>query len=167
MLLAGGLAFGVFSSVRKQQLRQPPAGVESIEGLVRGHVDGQVSYATSAPVGGEHGPVWQDCGYYAAPVADEAVVHSLEHGAVWIAFRPELPREEVASLRELAEGQSFVLVSPVPDLPAPLVASAWGKQLRLDSATAPELAQFVRAFRLGPQTLEPGASCIGGTSATV
>jgi hypothetical protein len=36
--------------------------------------------------------------------------------------------------------QTYVLVSPYPDLPAPVVASAWGEQLRLDSATSPDLA---------------------------
>jgi hypothetical protein len=56
-----------------------------------------------------------------------------------------------------------VLVSPYPDLPAPVVASAWGKQLQLDSANDPRLEQFVSAFREGPQTPEPGAPCTGGT----
>jgi hypothetical protein len=88
-------------------------------------------------------------------------VHSLEHGAVWITFHPDLPPDQVGALRRLAR-QTFVIASPFPDLPTPIVASAWGHQLRLPSATDPRLAQFVRYFRLGPQTPEPGAACTGG-----
>jgi hypothetical protein len=43
-----------------------------------------------------------------------------------------------------------------------VVASAWGKQLRLEGADDPDLEQFVRAYQRGPQTPEPGAACTGG-----
>jgi hypothetical protein len=36
----------------------------------------------------------------------------------------------------------------------------------LDSTEDPRLEQFVSAFRQGPQTPEPGAPCMGGTSKT-
>jgi hypothetical protein len=166
LLVVGAVAFAVVSSVRNQQARQPPPGVESFPDPGAGHVDGPVAYAQTPPVGGEHAPVWQNCGFYAAPVANEPAVHSLEHGAVWVTYRPDLARDQVDALRQLAEDEAYVLVSPFPGLPVPVVASAWGGQLRLDAATSPDLAQFVRAFRQGPRTPEPGAACTGGTSAT-
>ena len=89
----------------------------------------------------------------------------MEHGAVWITYQPNLPADQVDVLRKEAQ-QTYVLVSPYPNLPSPVVASAWGKQLRLDSATDPRLDQFIKAFREGPQTPEPGSPCTGGTSAT-
>jgi hypothetical protein len=60
-------------------------------------------------------------------VRNETAVHSMEHGAVWITCRPGLPTEQVDKLRELATSKTYVLASPYPDLPAPVVASAWGK----------------------------------------
>jgi hypothetical protein len=78
-----------------------------------------------------------------------------------------LPTEQVDELRGPANSKTYVLISPYPDLPTPVVASAWGKQLRLDSAEDPRLKQFVDTFRQGPQTPEPGAPCMGGTSKTV
>lgn len=164
LLVVGVAAFAIVSTLRDRQARQPPAGVVSFPDPGAGHVDGPVAYAEVPPVGGEHSPVWQNCGYYPAPVANETAVHSLEHGAVWITYRPDLPQDQVDVLRGLAENQTYVLVSPYPDLPAPVVASTWGEQLRLDSATSPDLAQFVRAFKHGPRTPEPGAACSGGTS---
>ncbi|MCA1669905.1 MAG: DUF3105 domain-containing protein, partial [Thermomicrobia bacterium] len=75
----------------------------------------------------------------------------------------DLPADQIAALRQLTVGQTFVLVSPYPGLPAPVVASAWGKQLKLDSPSDPRLNQFVKVYRQGPQTQEQGAACTGGT----
>ena len=55
---------------------------------------------------------------------DENAVHSLEHGAVWITYQPDLPQEQIEKLSDLAQRNRFVLVSPYPDLPAAVVASA-------------------------------------------
>jgi hypothetical protein len=57
-------------------------------------------------------------------------------------------------------------MSPYPNLPAPVVASAWSTQLKLDSATDPRLDLFLKYYREGPQTQEPDAPCTGGTSTT-
>ncbi len=61
---------------------------------------------------------------------------------------------------------TYTLLSPYPDLPVPVVASAWGRQLRLTGADDPRLVQFVRAYRLGQQAPEPGAPCTGGVDAS-
>lgn len=139
-----------------------PTGVQTFEVTRRDHVQGPVVYEQSPPVGGAHSAIWQNCGFYSTPIANENGVHSLEHGAVWITYRPDLPAGQVASLRELARRQSYVLVSPYPGLREPLVASAWGRQLRLHSSDDPRLDQFVRAFRLGKQAPESGGVCTGG-----
>jgi hypothetical protein len=138
------------------------SAVKSFDGLSRNHVDGTVDYPQSPPVGGNHAPVWQNCGVYDTPIANENAVHSLEHGAVWLAYRPDLAADQVAVLRALALNQSHILVSPYPGLKEAVVATAWGKQLRLDSVTDPRLAVFVATYQEGPQTPELGATCSGG-----
>lgn len=140
-----------------------PAGVATFDNLSREHVQGPVEYDETPPVGGEHDATWQNCGFYDEPVPNETAVHSLEHGAVWITFAPDLDEAEVDAIREIANAQTYILASPYEDLPSPVVASAWGNQIELDSATDNEdLEQFIRAFRQGPQTPEPGAACTGG-----
>jgi hypothetical protein len=133
------------------------------------HTGGEVDYAQNPPAGGEHNPVWQNCGFYDKPIRDESAVHSLEHGAVWITYSPDLPQDQIDELQGIAESQSYVLVSPYPDLPSntPVVASAWGKQVGLSGADDPDLESFIQAYQQGPQTPEPGAVCTGGTSATL
>ena len=126
------------------------------------HTEEEVDYERSPPVGGEHDPFWQNAGFYERPVRDENAVHTLEHGAVWIAYSPDLPADQQDRIRQIAESQTCVLASPYSGSDSPVVASAWGRQLGLESADRPELERFVRAYRQGPQTPEPGAPCTGG-----
>lgn len=138
-----------------------PDGTDVVEINERGHVDGEVDYDQAPPIGGAHAPAWQNCGIYSDPVGDENAVHSLEHGAVWITYRPDLPADAVETLEAKAEGETHVLVTPYEDLDAPVVLSAWGRQLAVDSVDDDRIDQFLRAFQQGPQTPELGAACSG------
>ena len=162
-VFVAGFAALVIVDARQKAMSGPPGGVETYDAGPPGqHTEGDVDYDQSPPVGGPHNPVWQNCGFYAEPIRDENGVHSLEHGAVWITYQPDLNQDEVERMRDLAQNESYVLVSPYPGLDSPVVASAWGKQLRLESAEDPDLERFVNAFSQGPQTPEPGAACTGG-----
>ena len=97
----------------------------------------------------------------------ENAVHSLEHGAVWIAYRPDLPAAAIDTLRGLARGHSHVLLAPYPDLPQPIIATAWGLQLPVQEAADSRLPVFVARYEKGPQTPEPGALCTGGTGTPI
>jgi hypothetical protein len=144
---------------------QPIPGVERFENLSREHVAGDVAYPQTPPVGGPHAEYWYKCGVYDQPLYSPMAVHSLEHGAVWITYRPDLPDEQVQKLRSLARIKpDFVLVSPWadPPLPSPIVASAWGLQLKVDDANDPRLAEFVNRYANGPQQPEKGATCAVG-----
>ena len=166
--IVAGFAALVFVDARDRAGSTPPGEVQTYEvGPANQHTAGDVDYAQSPPTGGEHNDVWQNSGFYTEPVRNETAVHTLEHGAVWITYSPDLPQGQVDSIRQLVEGQTCMLASPYEDLPSPVVASAWGKQLSLESADDPDLERFVRAYRQGPQTQEPGATCTGGTSDTV
>jgi len=145
----------------------PEAGIPGVEMFKvdsAAHVEGPVTYPQTPPVGGPHNPVWQNCGFYNRVVASERVVHSMEHGAVWITFQPDLPKAQIAVLKRLAGRNDHVLISPFPGLSDPVVASAWGEQLRLKSVSDPRLKEFVRAFAgHGP---ERNAPCDGSTTET-
>ncbi len=158
-----GFAALVIVDARQKAASGPPGGVQTYDvGPGGEHTEGAVDYAQSPPVGGEHNSIWQNCGFYEEPIRSETAVHSLEHGAVWITYSPDLPQNEIARLRDLAQSNDYVLVSPYPDLDSPVVASAWGKQLNLESAEDPDLERFIGAYSQGPQTPEPGAACTGG-----
>jgi Protein of unknown function (DUF3105) len=160
VLVAGG---NVAAYADAAHGREPHiAGVRTFHDLSRRHTTAHVAYPQVPPVGGPHAPRPLNCGVYSTPVRQENAVHSLEHGAVWITYRPDLPDDQVATLRALVHGRGHLLLSPYPGLPAPVVASAWGRQLRLGDAYDPRLNSFVGVFREGPQTPERGAPCSGG-----
>ncbi len=140
----------------------PPEGVKTYAGLEQNHVDGDVEYPQDPPVGGNHAGVWQNCGFYDQPIRKENGVHSLEHGAVWITYQEDLSADQVAVIKNLVNSDTFLLASPYPGLDSAVVATQWGVQLRLASANDPGLAQFVKVYKQGPQTPEPGAACAGG-----
>ena len=139
-------------------------GVETYENATQ-HVEGTVDYEQSPPAGGPHNAVWLNCGIYDQQVPNENAVHAMEHGAVWVAYQDTLPKDQVTALTK-AMPDTYAVLYPYKDLPSPVVASAWGRQLKLDSATDPRPAAFIREFRQGSQTPEPGASCTGGVDGT-
>jgi hypothetical protein len=149
----------IAAGMRDTLVDGPPEGTKQFAGLVQDHTTGPVTYEQVPPVGGAHYPRWQVCGYYDAPIQNERGVHSMEHGAVWITYSPDLPADQVRTLSSMVTGHSHLLISPYPGLPSPVVASAWGEQLVLQSVSDPRLAAFVAYFEQGPQTPEPGATC--------
>ncbi len=142
-------------------------GVLTFGTLSQTHLTSPVTYPQIPPVGGPHSPIWQNCGIYDKPVANENAVHSLEHGAVWITYQPGLPADQIAQLQALVRGQTYMLLSPYTGLPSPIVASAWSTQLKLTSASDPRLADFIKTYKQGPQTPEPGAACSGGVGTPI
>lgn len=172
-LIATLVAIGLSAAAAAAFVLRPPRapdvavpevieGVVSIEAQAQDHLAAPVAYEQLPPTGGVHSPAWQNCGIYNEPIFDELAVHSLEHGAVWLAYQPGLPEDQVEQLRKLARGRPYILLAPHERITAPVVASAWGIQLAVDSADDVRLAQFVAKYQQGPQTPELGAACVGG-----
>jgi hypothetical protein len=146
--------------------RQFQAGVVTATYPAAQHLPGSLTYRETPPLGGAHNVAWQNCGIYTVPIHQEHAVHSLEHGAVWITYRPDLPAADVQRLQTLAS-DDYMLLSPYPGLPAPVVASAWNNQMQMTGVDDPRLPQFIRRFKNNPGTTpEFGASCLGGISTT-
>lgn len=161
VIFGGAIVF--YAVNQRTEASTPPPGVQTFANLARNHVNGPVQYPQNPPVGGNHNPVWLNCGIYSSPVPNENAVHSMEHGAVWITYQPNLPANEVSALQKLVGKNTYVILSPYPGLPAPVVASAWGVQAKYANASDPNLARFMNYYRQGPQTPEQGAACDGGT----
>ena len=161
VLVVAGIGYGVFRYVQNRRPSDAPEGTLSFQYAGNQHSTEPVQYAETPPVGGTHDPVPLNCGFYSAPVRNENAVHSLEHGAVWITYQPELPQEQIDKLRKISDDEGEVLVSPFPGLPAPVVASSWNHQIRLESADDARLDAFVDRFLDAPDAPEAAAGCTG------
>ena len=160
-LMLSGFAIGCGEQEGQEELPVADAGVvRTFEVTSRKHLSGGFHYDQTPPVGGDHSSAWQECGYFERSIASERGVHSMEHGAVWITFRSGLGSEDMSRLQRLAETNDHVLVTRWNgNLPAPLVASAWGRQVNLRSAADPELQEFVDVHAGGAQAPEQGVPC--------
>ena len=129
------------------------------------HVDPatQIAYTSSPPFGGSHDGAWAACNgvVYDTAIRSENVVHSMEHGAVWITYDPSrVSGEALDALRARVEGEQYMVMSPYPDLGEPISLQSWGHQLELTDANDPRIDQFVTALRINRNTHpEFGASC--------
>ena len=93
-----------------------------------------------------HNAAWQNCmgDVYDAPIANEHAVHSLEHGAVWITYRPGLPQDQLDKLAGKVRGVEKMLMSPYEGLDKPISLQAWGYQLKVDNADDPRIDEFIK-----------------------
>jgi hypothetical protein len=140
-------------------------GVEGVTAFAvpnHNHTEEPLDYSHRPPVGGDHFPIPATCGFYSSdPPPVEYLVHDLEHGAVWIAYQPDLPDAQLATLRDIAAQQAKVIITPYDEMDSPITLSSWGRQLALDSVDDPRVQQFIATYRNGPLTPEPAAPCFG------
>lgn len=161
MLVAGAAALPMLDDDPVRRGEDAGLGaVRTYDDLSVGHTEDDVDYPMTPPAGGPHDPVWLECGAYDEPLRDENAVHDLEHGAVWIAYTPDLDADGVRELRERLPQNG--ILAPYPGLPAPVVVTVWGRQLRLDGADDGRLEGFIAEFGHSETAPEPGASCAGG-----
>ena len=152
--------------------RPAPAELEvgvitEFEDFGAGHVLCPVEYETSPPTSGDHFPTWQNCGFYTEPIRDETAVHSLEHGAIWIAYDPELDATIQDDIATVVGLDGHYLAAPYPGLQNPIVLSAWQRQLAVDSLSDPAVAEFVerQLGRVSETAPEAGVSCADAVGA--
>lgn len=138
-------------------------GVVVVEAAVANQHDDslQIPFGGLPPTGGPHASVWQNCGIYATPVEGQYAIHSMEHGAVWVTYNPDLPADQVSALQNLVRGEAYMLLNPYPDQSSPIVLTVWDRQLAVDSVEDARIDEFIERYKQvrGP---ESGAACSGG-----
>ena len=149
----------------------PPAGQTPVDrtgpghvqpDLGRGHLDVGVTapanyYTTYPPTSGQHSPGWTNCGIHQSPIADEVLVHNLEHGFVNIQYNTE-DQALIEELETAAEGlpgwPDYYILTPYPDLDraSPIALTAWRVVQYLDTVDAAAMEAFANAYRtFGPE----------------
>jgi hypothetical protein len=127
------------------------------------HTDAPVAYDESPPVSGQHAASPLVCGTYAEPVANEGLVHSLEHGAVYALYSRDLPVEQIRTLEGLAAEEDWsenFLVAPYDDLPEGTVVSvgSWGHRMDLSEFDRDAIVEFKDTFE-SQGTAEASIGC--------
>ena len=129
------------------------------------------SFATYPPTGGQHYSSWAQFETYDAPVPWGFLLHSLEHGAVVVAYRceascPELVAELEAVIAAVPDDprcsghgvRNRMILVPDPDLETPIAAVAWERLYTATCFDAASLSAFIEdAYGHGREDLcHPG-----------
>jgi hypothetical protein len=177
VLIIGFAAVQLYRQSNQPTWTEKAAGIEGIVNYyqtdpavvqLKEHQSGTLTYKMNPPAAGNHNSRWQNCmgDVYTSQIAKEHAVHSLEHGAVWVTYRPDLPQNEVETLASKVRDREFMLMSPYPGQDSPISLQAWGYQLKVDRADDGRIDTFIDALRKNA-SLEPQAGCSGGiTDAT-
>lgn len=141
------------------------AGVVTKDYPSRDHIKAtqRVAYDLNPAFGGAHDGAWAECRgtVYSTPVRTENLVHSLEHGAVWVAYNPDdVYGDALDLLKQQVSGRQYTLLSPHPGLEEAVSLQAWGRQLKVGGVGDARIEQFIQALAGNRYTApEPGATC--------
>lgn len=115
--------------------------------------------AEGAPLGAP--VVW---GVYGEVIADEALLHNLEHGGIGLHYDCPVACPELATkLEAFADGDpSQFVVSPYPDMPSRIAITAWRRVLHLDEFDAGTISAFIKTYQdRAPESVASNPSALG------
>lgn len=146
LLVWGGLAYN-----RKQAENLPGVFVED-QGRQHVTTTNHPPHNSNPPTSGWHYPQPAEWNIYKEEIQDEILIHNLEHGGVWIAYRPGTPEEVVAELEDLWRRKVIVAPRSVND--TDIALSAWNRldKFNLDEYSAERVEKFIRVYiNKGPE----------------
>jgi hypothetical protein len=121
-----------------------PATREALDPAYLVHVLGDeqdLEYRSDPPTSGPHLPAPALGGVVDEPISRPLQVGVLERGDVLLQHDQDLPAGDRAALEALAG--PGVVVAPNPDLPAPVVATAWLFKRTCEEVDVPALEAFI------------------------
>jgi len=148
-LIGGGIWYS------QRQIKNLPG--ESIADQGREHITAVIGfvYNSNPPTSGPHFPQAAEWGAYKEEVADETLIHNLEHGGVWISYKPDISDEVRIKLENFYEkwGRK-IIVAPRSQNDSDVALAAWNHLDKFSAAefTDERVEKFIKAFRnKGPE----------------
>lgn len=157
IIIITALAAAVWGGVVYSRRRAENLPGRFIENQGQEHVgpEHQHTYNSNPPTSGWHYSQPADWGVYREELPDEVFIHNLEHGGVWISYKPEIPEETRAKLEKFYQTYGRkIIVTPRAKNDTDIALAAWN---RLDKFSVAEYSderveRFIKAFRnRGPE----------------
>ena len=102
------------------------------------------AYKSNPPTSGPH---WADVagpGIKTESVADELVLHSMEHGAAVVWYREGLEQTEIDRIKEAFNSASVKKIMLArKDLDVPVALTSWGYLLKLETVDETTIKEFI------------------------
>jgi hypothetical protein len=99
------------------------------------------------PAGGPHFINPLPGGVYDTPIEDGRAIHSLEHGLIWITYKPEaLSESQLKALKDLTgDRRRDVILSPRPQNNDAVVVTSWGQRQIVGPGNTDEIKKFIES----------------------
>ena len=127
---AGYFVFNYFSKL----VSLPEMGEAfPIEGAAHVAEGTKVEYRTNPPSSGAHYANPARWGVYDNALSDGSLVHNLEHGGIWISYKPSIPNTAKEKLRAIAKSyRSKVILAPRAANDKDIAVVSWGRVYKFD-----------------------------------
>jgi hypothetical protein len=97
-------------------------------------------YNSNPPTSGPHYAIAAAPGFRGdEEIADEHLVHSLEHGTVWISYQSDVPESFIEILEGIAKGDNKVVVTKRDTNDTEIAVASWGRLDAFDLSVDSEL----------------------------
>lgn len=143
-------------NLEAEEVSKEVEGTQVYKGVSREHIQSGTpgsGYNSNPPSSGPH---WQGSaknGIYDKELADEQLIHSLEHGYIWISYKSDAPDDVKNKLKEIAENDSWKIVLEPRDKNDTMIALVgWARVLNLDNLDEKRIKDFISTYRnRGPE----------------
>lgn len=164
VLLIGGMAGYIFISNRSNPDTPRPGVAQADKGSKHVEASKAAKSSTDPSTSGDHDtrPLpWQT---YEQEVPDANTIHNLEHGGIYVTYRPDLPLSQVSAIKALffqpfskeKFTPSKVIVAPRATNSAPIVMSSWNRNMKLQVFDEAKMVEYYQ--RNVGKSPEPGAN---------
>lgn len=148
VVLVGGVWLLSTQGAEEQKKLSKPLMGQKIADLGASHVargESHPNYNSNPPTSGWH---WGDGtagpGIKDKEVPDELILHSMEHGAVVLWYKADLPKAEVESIiKVFNEASGKKIMMPRKNLDVPVALTSWNYLLKLKTIDGNQIKAFI------------------------
>ncbi len=134
----------------------PVVGTQEFPIVSRTHIavgTKATNYSSNPPTSGDHWPAPAKNGVYDNQLPDEQLVHNLEHGHIWISYKPDVSQEVKDKLKEIVEKDNWkVVLEPRAENETKIALAGWGRLLKMGDLDVAKVDEFIKTYRnRGPE----------------
>jgi thiol-disulfide isomerase/thioredoxin len=137
------------STTSAPQVAQSSLQTETFAIVSQNHIKqgDPTNYNSNPPTSGGHFGTQRPWGVFGGKVADQGAIHNIEHGGIWIAYKPDLDPAQVKQLRQIAaKYPNAVIMSPRAENDDPIAVVSWGRVMRLEAVDAAAIDLYIRTY---------------------
>lgn len=166
ILIAGGGIYW-FTKRSSEKIAERKIYAIQIPDQGRNHIDigaPHPDYNFNPPTSGWHYENPAEKGIYKKELADEQLIHNLEHGYIWISYRPNASSEIIKQLENLYSFGKKIVIEPRKENDKLIVIAAWNwldkfdpvSQDSLNDAELKRIGDFIDKYiNQGPEPNAP------------